>query len=133
MRVLWGSSRTSTCRAISINGWVVYSTLVRAGSLIKNGVESAQTDSGSGYLAWEYPTNRLLQRLPLGKYSAICIIIWGLILSCFAAVHNYLGAIFIRLGLGVFESAVTPGFALLTSQVSLSSLRRHIKDPSGLI
>lgn len=21
-----------------------------------------------GYLAWEYPTNRLLQRLPLGKY-----------------------------------------------------------------
>ncbi|KAG9636468.1 putative MFS allantoate transporter, partial [Aureobasidium melanogenum] len=23
-----------------------------------------------GYLAWEYPTNRLLQRLPLGKYSA---------------------------------------------------------------
>lgn len=23
-----------------------------------------------GYLAWEYPTSRLLQRLPLGKYCA---------------------------------------------------------------
>ncbi|KAI9927618.1 hypothetical protein MW887_003239 [Aspergillus wentii] len=69
-----------------------------------------------GYLAWEYPTNRLLQRLPLGKYSAACILIWGLILCCFAAVHNYAGAIVIRLGLGIFESAVTPGFALLTSQ-----------------
>ncbi|KGO73857.1 Major facilitator superfamily domain, general substrate transporter [Penicillium italicum] len=69
-----------------------------------------------GYLAWEYPTNRLLQRLPLGKYSAACILIWGLILSCFAAVNNYSGAIAIRFMLGVFEAAVTPGFALLTSQ-----------------
>ena len=70
-----------------------------------------------GYIAWEYPTNRLLQRLPLGKYSAACIIIWGLILSCFAAAKNYPGAIAIRFFLGVFEAAVTPGFALLTSQV----------------
>ncbi|KAF2807988.1 membrane transporter [Mytilinidion resinicola] len=69
-----------------------------------------------GYLAWEYPTNRLLQRLPLGKYSAFNIIMWGLVLSCFAAVENYAGAIAIRFFLGVFESAVTPGFALFTSQ-----------------
>ncbi|GAQ06863.1 uncharacterized transporter C417.10 [Aspergillus lentulus] len=69
-----------------------------------------------GYLAWEYPTSRLLQRLPLGKYSAACIIIWGTILSCFAAVSNFSGAIAIRFFLGVFEASVTPGFALLTSQ-----------------
>lgn len=79
------------------------------------------TDNGDiGYLAWEYPTNRLLQRLPLGKYSAACIIIWGLILSCFAGVKSYAGAIAIRLFLGVFEAAVTPGFALITSQVCLA-------------
>jgi ACS family allantoate permease-like MFS transporter len=35
-----------------------------------------------GYLGWEYPTNRLLQRLPLGKYSAACIIAWGAVLNC---------------------------------------------------
>ncbi|KAJ6014974.1 hypothetical protein N7540_009565 [Penicillium herquei] len=69
-----------------------------------------------GYLAWEYPTNRLLQRLPLGRYSAACIIMWGIILSCFAGVNNYSGAIAIRFFLGVFEAAVTPGFALITSQ-----------------
>ncbi|KAJ5233001.1 hypothetical protein N7468_005957 [Penicillium chermesinum] len=69
-----------------------------------------------GYLAWEYPTNRLLQLWPLGKYSGACIVIWGLTLSCFAAVKNYQGAIAIRFFLGVFEAAVTPGFALLTSQ-----------------
>jgi ACS family allantoate permease-like MFS transporter len=74
-----------------------------------------------GYLAWEYPTSRLLQRLPLGKYSAACILIWGLILSCFAAVQSYAGAIAIRFFLGVFEAAVTPGFALLTSQVRESN------------
>jgi len=62
-----------------------------------------------GYIAWEYPTNRLLQYLPLGKYSAFNIVMWGLVLSCFAAVKNFEGAIAIRFFLGVFEAAVTPG------------------------
>jgi ACS family allantoate permease-like MFS transporter len=48
--------------------------------------------------------------------AAANIIMWGLVLSCFAAVENYSGAIAIRFFLGVFESAVTPGFALFTSQ-----------------
>lgn len=69
-----------------------------------------------GYLAWEYPTSRLLQRLPLAKYSAFCVFMWGLTLACFAAVHNFSGAVAIRFFLGVFEAAVTPGFALFTSQ-----------------
>lgn len=70
-----------------------------------------------GYLAWEYPTNRLLQRLPLAKYSAFCIIMWGATLSCFAAVQNFAGAVAVRFFLGLFEAAVSPGFALFTSQV----------------
>ena len=41
---------------------------------------------------------------------------WGIVLSCFAAVEDYSGAIAIRFFLGVFEAAVTPGFALFTSQ-----------------
>jgi len=52
----------------------------------------------------------------LAKYSAINIILWGLTLACFAAVKNYQGAIVIRIFLGVFEAAVTPGFSLFTSQ-----------------
>ncbi|KAL9616126.1 MAG: hypothetical protein Q9160_008970 [Pyrenula sp. 1 TL-2023] len=69
-----------------------------------------------GYIAWEYPTNRLLQRLPLGKYSAFCVFMWGTVLACFAAVQNFGGAVAVRFFLGVFEAAVTPGFALFTSQ-----------------
>ena len=69
-----------------------------------------------GYLAWEYPTNRLLQRLPLAKYSAFCVIMWGLVLCCMAATKNYSGALAVRFFLGIFEAAVTPGWALITSQ-----------------
>jgi ACS family allantoate permease-like MFS transporter len=69
-----------------------------------------------GYIAWEYPTNRLLQRLPLAKWSAFNIIMWGLTLCCLAAVSNFAGAVAVRFFLGVFEAAVTPGFALFTSQ-----------------
>ncbi|KAI9751504.1 MAG: hypothetical protein M4579_006040 [Chaenotheca gracillima] len=69
-----------------------------------------------GYLAWEYPTNLLLQRLPLAKYSATNIVLWGLVLCCMAATDNYGGALAVRFFLGVFEAAVTPGFALFTSQ-----------------
>ena len=69
-----------------------------------------------GYIAWEYPTNRLLQRLPLAKYSSFCIIMWGLVLCCMAAVKSFSGAVAVRFFLGVFEAAVTPGFALFSSQ-----------------
>ncbi|KAK7922962.1 major facilitator superfamily domain-containing protein [Apiospora marii] len=69
-----------------------------------------------GYLFWEYPTNRLLQRLPLAKYSAFNVIMWGLTLCCMAAVQNFAGAMTVRFFLGVFEAAVSPGFALFTSQ-----------------
>lgn len=69
-----------------------------------------------GYLVFEYPTSRLLQRLPLGKYSALNIVLWGTTLACFASVQNFGGALAVRILLGVFESAVTPGFALFTSQ-----------------
>lgn len=69
-----------------------------------------------GYLFWEYPTNRLLQRLPLGKWSAFNVIMWGLVLCCMAATKNFASAMTVRFFLGVFEAAVTPGFALFTSQ-----------------
>ncbi|APA13330.1 hypothetical protein sscle_11g081000 [Sclerotinia sclerotiorum 1980 UF-70] len=69
-----------------------------------------------GYLVWEYPTNRLLQRLPLAKWSSFNIIAWGGTLCCMAATSNFAGAVAVRFFLGVFEAAVTPGFTLFTSQ-----------------
>lgn len=69
-----------------------------------------------GYLVWEWPTNLLLQRLPLAKWSAANVIMWGLILACMAGTNNFATAMTVRFFLGVFEAAVSPGFALFTSQ-----------------
>jgi len=57
-----------------------------------------------------------MQRLPLAKYTATNIIIWGAILSCMAATTNWAGLMVVRTFLGIFEASVTPGFALFTSQ-----------------
>ncbi|KZF21427.1 MFS transporter [Xylona heveae TC161] len=69
-----------------------------------------------GYIGWEYPTNRLLQLLPLGKYTSVNIILWGAVLCCMAGVKSFSGAVAVRFFLGLFEAAVTPGFTLFTSQ-----------------
>ncbi|KAI0407691.1 major facilitator superfamily transporter allantoate [Xylaria palmicola] len=69
-----------------------------------------------GYLVWEWPTNWLLQRLPLAKYSAFNVILWGSILALTAAVKNLAGALAVRFFLGAAEAAVSPGFVLFTSQ-----------------
>jgi len=69
-----------------------------------------------GYLVWEYPTNRLLQRLPLAKYTSFNIMVWGGILACMAGTQNFAGLMVVRFFLGVFEASVSPGFALFTSQ-----------------
>lgn len=59
-----------------------------------------------GYLAWEWPTSRLLQRLPLAKYSAFNVVMWGTTLTLFATTKNFAGALTVRFFLGVFEAAV---------------------------
>lgn len=69
-----------------------------------------------GYLIWEWPTNWLLQRLPLAKYSALNVILWGSILAIMAAVKDFGGALAVRFFLGAAEAAVSPGFVLFTSQ-----------------
>lgn len=76
-----------------------------------------------GYLGWEWPTNLLLQRMPLSKYSAFNIVMWGTVLACFAAVTNFSSAIAVRIFLGAFEAAVTPGMAGFLSPARVVLLR----------
>ncbi|KAL9092398.1 MAG: hypothetical protein Q9159_000906 [Coniocarpon cinnabarinum] len=69
-----------------------------------------------GYLGWELPAGRLMQRLPLAKYLGVTIILWGIVLACMAALRNYQGAIAVRFFLGLLEASIMPGFALVVSQ-----------------
>lgn len=63
----------------------------------------------------QFPTSRLLQYLPIAKYCAFCVIVWGGLLAAFAGASNFAGAAAIRFLLGVFESASLPAFALIAS------------------
>jgi len=52
----------------------------------------------------------------ISEYSSFNVIMWGLTLCCMAATSNFAGAVAVRFFLGLFEAAVTPGFALFSSQ-----------------
>ncbi|KAE8158898.1 major facilitator superfamily domain-containing protein [Aspergillus tamarii] len=69
----------------------------------------------AGYIFWEFPTTYLLRRLPLGKYTSFSILVWGIVLLCHVAAHNYAGLLCVRFFLGAFEATVTPAFVLFTS------------------
>ncbi|CAD6888194.1 unnamed protein product [Tilletia controversa] len=54
------------------------------------------------------------QRFNVANYASINIIIWGIILMCHAACHNFSGMAVCRFFLGWFEGAITPAFVLIT-------------------
>lgn len=68
------------------------------------------------YLVAEFPINQALQRLPFIKTLSACIIIWGIVLCAHAGAHTGAQVITARVFLGIFESSVTPGFVILSSQ-----------------
>ncbi|KAK7695578.1 hypothetical protein QCA50_000214 [Cerrena zonata] len=66
-------------------------------------------------LVWEFPTNRLLQRLPVAKYLGFNIIAWGAVLACTAACKNFTGLVIVRTLLGIFECVCQPAFVFLST------------------
>ncbi|KAF9452066.1 MFS general substrate transporter [Macrolepiota fuliginosa MF-IS2] len=66
-------------------------------------------------LAWEFPTNRLIQRLPVAKYLAFNIMAWGAVLACTAACTNFSGLAVVRTLLGIFECVCQPAFVFLST------------------
>ncbi|KAJ3479348.1 hypothetical protein NLI96_g9127 [Meripilus lineatus] len=66
-------------------------------------------------LAWEFPTNRLIQRLPIAKYLAFNITAWGAVLACTAACTDFAGLVVVRTLLGIFECVCQPAFVFLST------------------
>ncbi|CAI7578087.1 unnamed protein product [Penicillium pancosmium] len=66
-----------------------------------------------GYLVWTWPSSWLVVRLPLGKYLAGTVLVWGIILMFHGACNNFGGFMAVRFLLGAAEAAVAPGFALI--------------------
>jgi MFS family permease len=66
-------------------------------------------------LTVEYPTNWIIQRIPIAKYLSINIILWGSILALHACAKNFTGLIVLRTLLGAFEACCQPIFIVLSS------------------
>jgi hypothetical protein len=48
----------------------------------------------------------LLVKLPTGKFAAVMVLCWGIVLSCMAAGNNFQGLLATRFFLGAFEASV---------------------------
>lgn len=71
-----------------------------------------------------------MQRLPLAKYTACKIIIWGCVLSCMAACHNWAGLMVVRTFLGVFEASITLGL-LCSHPNGIVNTNKGVEPDSG--
>lgn len=63
----------------------------------------------------EYPTNWIIQRVPIAKYLGANIVLWGAVLALHSACHNFAGLVTVRILLGIFEAVCQPSFVLLSS------------------
>jgi hypothetical protein len=68
-----------------------------------------------GFLAWAFPTNFLMQRLPIGKYLGANICLWGVFLMIQAAARDFAGLAALRAMAGAAEACADPSFMLITS------------------
>ncbi|BCS19943.1 uncharacterized protein APUU_20375A [Aspergillus puulaauensis] len=66
-------------------------------------------------LVVEYPTNLIIQRVPIAKYLSFNIIAWGVVLACHAACKNFAGLVAVRTILGIFEACTQPTFIVLSA------------------
>ncbi|KXJ88026.1 allantoate permease [Microdochium bolleyi] len=67
------------------------------------------------YLAFEFPSAYMVQRLPTAKFLAFIVCGWGLMVTCNAAAHDWGGLASLRVLLGAFESGVAPCLMLITT------------------
>ncbi|KAF7553814.1 hypothetical protein G7046_g6993 [Stylonectria norvegica] len=68
-----------------------------------------------GYLVGEFPANYLIQKLPIGKFSSVCILIWGILVMLCATAKNFAGIATLRFLMGFFEAGIPPCWIYITS------------------
>ncbi|THH12388.1 hypothetical protein EW145_g45 [Phellinidium pouzarii] len=69
----------------------------------------------TGFFVWEFPTVYISQRLKLGKYLGVNVILWGIVLMLQAIPNTFGPIFFLRFILGMLESCVAPILILIIS------------------
>ncbi|KFY91695.1 hypothetical protein V500_04514 [Pseudogymnoascus sp. VKM F-4518 (FW-2643)] len=86
-----------------------------------------------GVLVGEYPTNLLLQKLPVAKYVAANVFLWGVVIACSAAAKDFKSLMIVRFLLGMFESCIQPAFIIMTSMwASQNFPKSNSQAPSNI-
>ncbi|KAG9189560.1 allantoate permease [Alternaria panax] len=65
-------------------------------------------------LVVEYPTNWILQRVPVAKYLGFNILAWSTVLACHALCFSFPALVAVRTLLGIFEAVCQPAFLIMT-------------------
>ncbi|KAL1640822.1 hypothetical protein SLS58_006645 [Diplodia intermedia] len=63
----------------------------------------------------EYPTNWMIQRVPIAKYLSLNVILWSATLALHAACTNFPQILAVRTLLGIFEAVCQPSFLVMSS------------------
>ncbi|PVI00180.1 allantoate permease [Periconia macrospinosa] len=63
----------------------------------------------------EFPTNVIIQRVPIAKYLGINIMLWSITLALHSVCFNYPSLVTVRTLLGIFEAVCQPTFLILSS------------------
>lgn len=66
-----------------------------------------------GWLAWEFPSSFIAQKVPIAKYLSCIVLIWGICLILMAACSNFGGLAALRFLLGMCEASIQPLFVIL--------------------
>ncbi|KAL5526502.1 hypothetical protein ACEPAF_8226 [Sanghuangporus sanghuang] len=68
-----------------------------------------------GFFIWEFPTQYIAQKLRLGKYLGVNVVLWGVILMLQAVPTTFAPFFVLRVLLGMLESCVAPILVLIIS------------------
>ncbi|RDW74803.1 hypothetical protein BP6252_05945 [Coleophoma cylindrospora] len=68
-----------------------------------------------GYMVGEIPSNYLMQKLPIGKFASVNLLIWGVLVMLCAVCKNFAGLATIRFLMGIFESCIGPCWVTITA------------------
>lgn len=66
-------------------------------------------------LVVEYPTNWIIQRVPIAKYLSLNILLWSTTLALHAVAKNFTHLIVLRTLLGIFEAVCQPTFLVMSA------------------
>jgi MFS family permease len=66
------------------------------------------------YMACEAPANWLMQKCHTGKFLAIVMVLWGVVVLCIAFAHNFTHLMVLRTMQGALECTISPTFIFIT-------------------